>query len=213
MAISVLGAPDYMRTWKATANGLESICALYNDSLLALDEFGQSDAKEIGVIAYMISAGIGKQRASRDGSAKEPRTWRVMLLSTGEVGLEDHMRSNKQKVKAGQLARVIDIPAAVSNGYGCFEDIHGHKDGAEFANAITALKQNSQENSSATQVQLGHLITMVSSLVVANKPATASTTAQSNASQPAASTATTTTTTTTTSAESTQPTTAQTTKA
>ena len=80
-------------------------------------------------------------------------------------------------------------------------------DEAEFANAITALKQNSQENSSAIQVQLGHLITIVSSLVATNKSET-STTAQNTASQPAASTATT-----TTSAESTQPTTAQTTKA
>lgn len=80
-------------------------------------------------------------------------------------------------------------------------------DEAEFTNAITTLKQNSQENSSATQVQLGHLITMVSSLVVANKPATASTTAQSTASQPAEAQAT------ATNAKTTQSTTAQSTNA
>ena len=82
-------------------------------------------------------------------------------------------------------------------------------DETEFTKAITALKQNSQENSSAIQTQLGQLITMVSSLAAANKPE-AQTTAQSTASQPAEAQATATT---APSAESTQSTTAQTTNA
>lgn len=82
-------------------------------------------------------------------------------------------------------------------------------DKTEFTNAITALKQNSQETSSAIQTQLGQLITMVSSLAAANK-SEAQTTAQSTASQPAEAQATATT---ASSAESTQSTTAQTTNA
>lgn len=142
VATSVLGSPEYMKSWKATANGLEGVCALHNDSLLPLDEFGQSDGDEVGQIAYMITAGIGKQRAARDGSPRDPKTWRTMILSTGETGLEDHMRDKKKTAKAGQLARVVDIPAEVLNGYGCFENLHGFQDGAEFADMINEACSN-----------------------------------------------------------------------
>lgn len=79
----------------------------------------------------------------------------------------------------------------------------------EFTNAITALKQSSQETSSAIQTQLGQLVTMVSSLAVANK-SEAQTTAQSTASQAAEAQATATN---ASSAESTQSTTVQSTNA
>lgn len=136
LAISVIGSRDYQRSWKATSNGLEGVCALHNDSLLPLDEFGQQDASEAGEIAYMVSSGIGKQRSSRDGSARDPRTWRVMILSTGEVGLEGHMQEGKKKAKAGQLTRIVDIPADAGKDYGCFEEIHGMQNGAEFADEL-----------------------------------------------------------------------------
>lgn len=136
VAISVIGSLEYKRSWKATSNGLEGVCALHNDSLLPLDEFGQVDENEVGEIVYMISEGIGKQRSCRDGSPREPRTWRILVLSTGEVGLEDHMKSGRKQVKAGQLARVVDIPAEIENGFGCFEVIHGYSDGKSFADAI-----------------------------------------------------------------------------
>jgi putative DNA primase/helicase len=124
VAISVIGSRDYQRSWKTTSNGLEGVCALHNDSLLPLDEFGQQDAAEAGEIAYMVASGIGKQRASRDGSARDPRTWRVLVLSTGETGLEAHMREGRKKVRAGQLARITDIPADACKGFGCFENVH-----------------------------------------------------------------------------------------
>lgn len=137
VAVSVYGSPEFKRSWKTTANGLESICALYNDCLLPLDEFGQADAKEAGEISYMISQGIGKQRAARDGSARDPKTWRILLCSTGEVGLEEHMRTSNKKTMAGQMARVADVPAEpIDAKYRCFEEIHGCSDGAEFADDL-----------------------------------------------------------------------------
>jgi uncharacterized protein (DUF927 family) len=139
VAISVFGSPEFKRSWRTTSNGLEGICSLHNDCLLALDEFGQSDAKEVGEIAYMYSQGIGKQRSSRDGSPRETKTWRGMLFSTGEVGIADHIQDDKRKAKAGQLVRVLDIPAQVKNAYGCFEELHGFEngiDGERFADKI-----------------------------------------------------------------------------
>lgn len=139
VAISAFGSPEFKRSWRTTSNGLEGVCSLHNDCLLALDEFGQADAKEVGEIAYMYSQGIGKQRSSRDGLPKEPKTWRGMLFSTGEVGISDHMQDDKNKPKAGQLVRVIDIPAQVEGAFGCFEELHGFEngiDGERFADII-----------------------------------------------------------------------------
>lgn len=139
VAISVFGSPEFKRSWRTTSNGLEGICSLHNDCLLALDEFGQSDAKEVGEIAYMYSQGIGKQRSSRDGTPREPKTWRGMLFSTGEVGISDHMHEDRSKIKAGQLVRVIDIPAQIEGAFGCFEELHGFEngvDGERFADEI-----------------------------------------------------------------------------
>lgn len=139
VAISVFGSPEFKRSWRTTSNGLEGICSLHNDCLLALDEFGQSDAREVGEIAYMYSQGIGKQRSSRDGSPRETKTWRGMLFSTGEVGIADHIQDDKRKAKAGQLVRVLDIPAQVKNAYGCFEELHSFEngvDGERFAEKI-----------------------------------------------------------------------------
>lgn len=47
VAASVFGSPDYKRSWKMTVNGLESICALYKDSLLPLDELGKLSGANI----------------------------------------------------------------------------------------------------------------------------------------------------------------------
>ena len=110
VAISVFGSPDFKRSWRTTSNGLEGICSLHNDCLLALDEFGQSDAKDVGEIAYMYSQGIGKQRMNKDRSPSESKTWRGMLLSTGEVGISDHMQDERSKPKAGQLVQVLTSP-------------------------------------------------------------------------------------------------------
>ena len=40
VAASVWGGPAHMRPWRATDNGLESVCVLHNDNLLILDEVG-----------------------------------------------------------------------------------------------------------------------------------------------------------------------------
>lgn len=136
VAVSVIGSREYERSWKTTANGLEGTCSLHNDSLLPLDEFGRVDAKDAGDICYMIVGGIGKQRMAKDTSLKDTKTWRVIVLSTGEVGLVDHIRTGNKKAKAGQLARVVDIPAEVEGGHGCFEDLRGHKSGKEMADAV-----------------------------------------------------------------------------
>jgi uncharacterized protein (DUF927 family) len=83
------GVRGFIRTWRATSNGLEGVAALHCDALLCLDEMGQVDGREAGAIAYMLANGCGKARANRDGFARPAAEWRLLFLSSGEVGLAE----------------------------------------------------------------------------------------------------------------------------
>lgn len=137
VAGSVFGDSDYLQRWRATANGLEGLAALHSDALLILDELAQVDAKEAGEVAYMLGNGTGKTRATRNGGAKQRKTFRLLFLSAGEIGLSQHMREAGKKVRAGQEVRLVDIPADAGAGFGMFENLHGHESGAAFATSLS----------------------------------------------------------------------------
>jgi hypothetical protein len=46
------------------------------------------DLRDAQTAIYGLANGSGKARAARDGSLREPKSWRVLILSTGEVPLE-----------------------------------------------------------------------------------------------------------------------------
>ncbi len=121
LAASTLGPPDFLRTWRATDNALEGIAAQHSDLLLCLDELGELPAKVAGATAYMLANGSGKSRAHRDGSARAAARWRVLFLSTGEIGLGDLIAEAGGRARAGQEVRVIDLPADAGAGLGMFE--------------------------------------------------------------------------------------------
>lgn len=142
VAASVWGGPEYLKRWRATANGLESVAAAHNDGLLILDELAQVESREAGSIAYMLANGTGKHRARRDGLAKEAVTWRLLFLSAGEVGLADHMADAGKRAKAGQEVRLCDIPADTGQ-HGLFECLHDYSSGALLADHLnTATAQD-----------------------------------------------------------------------
>lgn len=131
MAASVWGrgaTPGYVRAWRATANGLEGAAASASDTVLVLDELGVVDARDAAASIYGLANGVGKARAARDGSLREPRSWRVLVLSTGEVPTEAKLAEDRgRKARAGQLVRLLDIPADRGKGFGAFD--HGGGDG------------------------------------------------------------------------------------
>jgi uncharacterized protein (DUF927 family) len=103
----------YMRTWRATSNGLEGNLAAACDTLLPLDEVGQADGKEIGLALYMATAGVGKARMRRDATLKAAHKWRVLILSSGEMPIETKLNEDMRrgKAQAGHLVRAVDIDA------------------------------------------------------------------------------------------------------
>jgi putative DNA primase/helicase len=126
----------YVQSWRATSNGLEGLAALHSDAALCLDEIGQAPGRTVMEMAYMFSNGVGKTRASQDGSARRAKDWRGILLSTGEKSLSDKIIEEGGRVQAGQTVRLIDVPADAGSGLGIFEDLHGHADARVFADAI-----------------------------------------------------------------------------
>jgi putative DNA primase/helicase len=133
---SIWGGDDFKRTWRATGNGLEGVAAQLSDTCLCLDEINEADPREIGAIVYSLGNGIGKSRASRIGSARQVHRWRVTLLSTGERSIGAMMQEGGKQAKAGQLVRLLNIPAA--RQFGIFDTLHQFKDGRQMADYFKA---------------------------------------------------------------------------
>lgn len=139
VAASFFGPPDtYMQRWRATDNALESLAYSYCDLLLILDELAQVDPRVAGDSAYLLANETGKARSTRQGTARARATWKLLFLSTGEVSLASHMAAGGKQARAGQEARLVDIPAEVSDGT-VFEAIHGEDSHGAFAERLDAL--------------------------------------------------------------------------
>jgi putative DNA primase/helicase len=115
-------SPGYVRAWRATANGLEGAAASATDTALILDELGVVEARDAAAAVYGLSNGSGKARASRDGSLREPKSWRVIFLSSGEIPIATKLQEDRgRRARAGQLVRLLDIPADAGKGFGAFD--------------------------------------------------------------------------------------------
>ena len=107
---------SYIQKWRGTSSGFEYLGEQHNDATLILDEMGAIDAIEAGLVAYMLADGAGKSRAKAGGGLRQKPTWRTLFLSSGEVSLEQHMRTAGKVMKGGQEVRLIPIPAEVLPG-------------------------------------------------------------------------------------------------
>jgi uncharacterized protein (DUF927 family) len=132
----------YLRSWRATSNGLEGVAEAHCDTLLCLDEMGQVEAREAGEIAYMLANNYGKSRAARSGSARRSAEWRLLFLSSGEIPLGDKMAEIGRQPKAGQGVRLVDIPADAGVWLGAFEHLHGAESPGAFAEEIRLATEN-----------------------------------------------------------------------
>jgi putative DNA primase/helicase len=131
------GSPGYVRSWRATANGLEGAAASATDTCLVLDELGVGEARDVGASVYALANGSGKQRARRDGSLQEPKGWRVSVLSSGELPVETKIAEDLgRKVRAGQTIRLLDVPADRRLGFGAFDHAGDCADAGKLADAI-----------------------------------------------------------------------------
>ena len=114
-----------VQSWRATDNAGELMARGACDTLLCLDELGQADARTLDGFAYMLANGSGKARMRRDATARPPALWRLLFLSTGELGMAQRLAEAGRKSRAGQSVRVVEIPADAGAGMRLFEELHG----------------------------------------------------------------------------------------
>lgn len=134
---SVWGHPQgAVHSWRSTDNSLEYVAAQHNDGLLILDELKEVDPKQAGAIAYMLGNSKGKNRAHHAGGLREAIAWRIAMLSSGEIGLADHLASAGQKTHAGQTVRFIELPADAGAGLGMWNRLHHLADGRAFTDIL-----------------------------------------------------------------------------
>ncbi|MEY4749697.1 MAG: hypothetical protein RIQ60_1911 [Pseudomonadota bacterium] len=156
LAASVWGNPrSFTRLWRTTANGLEGLAAVHNDSLLILDELSQVDPREAGDAAYLLANGQGKTRASRAGMARQAARWRLLFLSAGEESLSAMMSRAGKRSNVGQEVRLADIEADAGAGLGAFETLHQHPSGAALS---LALKDAATQHHGAVGVAWLHAV-------------------------------------------------------
>lgn len=103
VAASVWGDEKLISEWNATKVSIERKAAFLNSFPLLMDDTRKADEKALNSIIYQFSGGKSKGRGSLKGSQKE-YTWNNILLSTGEVSLNDYSKGN-----GGVSARVIPI--------------------------------------------------------------------------------------------------------
>lgn len=122
-----------VNSWRTTDNAAESLAKGANDALLLLDELSQVDGNAADAMAYMLGNGSGKARANRNGDSRVINKFRLIFLSSGEIGLEAKLSESKKLYKAGQSVRLIEIPADAGAGHGIFENLHGFENGDRLA--------------------------------------------------------------------------------
>lgn len=138
IAASVWGSPNFIRSWSATANGLEGVAATRNDTCLILDEIDEASAHEIGKITYMLVNGQGKQRAGKIGHARKIQRWRLITVSTGERTITSIMNEIGKRPNTGQLVRLLSIPVGFEHG--AFSNLHHFESGRHLADHLKGIR-------------------------------------------------------------------------
>lgn len=112
MALSAMGQPQkggLLRDWRSTAGGLEAAAEECSDGLLPLDEIHQADPREVVAGVYGLANESGKQRLRRDSMAQRRRTWRNVVISTGEIDVAAAVAKAGQTLPAGADVRLPSI--------------------------------------------------------------------------------------------------------
>jgi putative DNA primase/helicase len=94
-------------TWNTTVNGLEARVQAFNDLPFFIDdtaEVPESKRKDLlGAAIYMLESGHTRTRATKDLGQRQVKTWRTVVLSSGEYSLSDYVGTG------GAAARVLSF--------------------------------------------------------------------------------------------------------
>jgi uncharacterized protein (DUF927 family) len=143
-AASVWGYHEKVkRSWSGTANGIETTASQHNDGWLFLDELKRASGKEVDRVIYMLSDGTGKAKQKADGDLRDPKEWRLLWMSSGELSATDHITQSGGHPPAGIELRQADFPADAGKGLKIHDTIQEYADLGAFNAAIGASIEES----------------------------------------------------------------------
>ncbi len=158
LASSVWGSKEMISSWLATKNGLEGIARTLNDMLMPLDEIAEIHARDLHGAIYMLGNGAGKARMTKDAVPEEKRVWKLALISSGEISIQEKLKEGRLEVMAGQEVRLIDVEAD-SRAFGVFDDLHQMASGSLFSDTIA--RATSQFHGAVGKVFVERLVSRV----------------------------------------------------
>ena len=116
IASSVYGKfSSYKKSWQGTQTGMEGLAYNYNDLLLPLDEISNIDPKDVSNVIYAIGNEVDKNRGAKNGLNRTTKTWREVVLSTGEETVTEMLRKANLKAQAGLEVRMPSINARATD--------------------------------------------------------------------------------------------------
>lgn len=103
-------APDVnILRWNTTANALEKNLSRYSGILACIDELGAYKQKDFASLLYNITASKGKDRMNQHLEIDEAFTWKMFILSSGEMSIPEKLATQKEQIQGGQEHRAISL--------------------------------------------------------------------------------------------------------
>ena len=135
LMVSVDAPPGAKGSWEGTQTSYGQRMAASNDSASALDEIKMADEKHLDKISYLIANGHDKSRSKEGLGLAREATWRVYVLSSGEMAFLRYLGDHAARVYGGQEVRFLDLKVD-ERAHGVFDELHGFPTGVAFAEEI-----------------------------------------------------------------------------
>ena len=106
LAASVWADPDsghFLTTYNATSTALELSAGFLHSLPLCVDELQIDARRDLDETVYQLAEGVGKRRGAKSGGVQRTATWKLCILSTGEMPM------TSSSSRGGVLNRCIQI--------------------------------------------------------------------------------------------------------
>lgn len=101
-----------IKTWHATKNALIKEMSLmgYQGIPFAIDELGLSNIKDFTDFVYSIASGTDKKKLTSTSELMENQGFKTIVISTGELGMRENMKTNTAGSKVIRLIEFSNLP-------------------------------------------------------------------------------------------------------
>ena len=119
-----------VESWNTTGFAGEQTAAQHSDCAMYMDEIKSADPVHVQSLIFQFTNGAGRKAGTSSGGLRESKTFRPMVLSSGEISTKEYLTSNSFEYHGGLSVRMIDVPADTGSGFGIFTNVPAQFDDA-----------------------------------------------------------------------------------